>query len=178
MYSIYHNLTLSLLLDNSLFLPDSYHVEFQVFCGSDLVRLIHTCVLREHLVIDNTCTKLLICCPAIPSRDLSVCVEKFLEKGVWRLLASPLISPWNWPASNIRTGNFQWLLLPMGFFSLLPRSDSSLTPSCITSNWKVAEGSATLEEVIQIQALVSKKCLLSLGKKLLSFSLKNITSSF
>ena len=116
MCSIYHNLTLSLLLDNSLFLPDSYHVEFQVFCGSDLVRLIHTCVLREHLVIDNTCTKLLICCPGIPSRDLSVCVEKFLEKGVWRILASPLISPWNWPASNIRTGNFQWLLLPMVFF--------------------------------------------------------------
>lgn len=171
MYSIYHDLTLSLLSVDPLFLADIYHIEFQVFCGSALVGLVHSCVLREHLVIDDTCTKWLICCPGIPSPDLSACVEKLLGKGAWRILASPLTGPWDWPASSIRTGDFHWLLLPMGFFfffSLLPRSDSSLTPSSITSNWKVAEGSTTLEEVIQIQALVSKKCLLILVKKPLS----------
>lgn len=165
MYSIYHDLTLCLVLVNSLFLPDICHIAFQVFCASALVGQIHSCVLREHLVIDDTCTKLLICHPGIPSPDLSVCAEKLLGKGPWRILASPLIGPWDWQASSIRTDNFRWLPLPMGFFSLLPRSDSGLTPSSITSSWKIAEGSTTLEEVIQIQALVSKKCLLILVKK-------------
>lgn len=131
MYSIYHDLTLSLLSVDPLFLADIYHIEFQVFCGSALVGLVHSCVLREHLVIDDTCTKWLICCPGIPSPDLSACVEKLLGKGAWRILASPLTGPWDWPASSIRTGDFHWLLLPMGFFFFFSPTQVWLQPNSL-----------------------------------------------